>query len=312
MAALLAVEAARPDELPAAFRLMYQHLAASDRDDCADRSLQLVRQGDLQASDVLVIRGPAGLRGTMVCCAGAGACGQLWPPQVADGEQRQALEDALVRHGLARLRGQGARFVQCLLPPEDAALAPALTRNGLHNPTALLLMRHRRPERGDASHQPPPAWPLTYQTYSASTAEYFAATLLRTYEGTLDFPELNGIRSAAAILEGHKAHGVFNPALWLLALQDGIPVGMVMLTEIPEVGEWELAYLGVVPEARGRGVGRALVRKALHEARSHGAAQLTVAVDRRNHIARELYRREGFEAFDVRDVYLILWPPPPA
>jgi ribosomal protein S18 acetylase RimI-like enzyme len=307
MSSTITIEAARAHELPAAFGLMYQHLDAREHEDCVVRSLQLVDQGELQVGDVLVIRGSAGLRGTMVCCTGIGACGQIWPPQVAAGEEPFALEDALVRHGLAVLRGQGARFVQCLVAPEDAALAPALTRNGFSNPTALLLMRHQLRAGSDQIFCPLANPALTYRIYDEDSAELFAQTLLRTYEGTLDFPELNGMRTSDEILAGHRTHGTFDPAKWFVVLKEGTAAGLLLLADDPEFGECELAYLGVVPAVRGQGIGRALVRKAVQEAWDRSAAQLIVSVDRRNHVARNLYEREGFEQFDVRDVYLMLW-----
>jgi ribosomal protein S18 acetylase RimI-like enzyme len=73
---------------------------------------------------------------------------------------------------------------------------------------------------------------------------------------------------------------------------------------------WDISYLGLVPEARGRGLGKELVRKALFEARAADALQLTLAVDERNWPARDLYQRMGFETFDSREVYLTIWQPP--
>jgi ribosomal protein S18 acetylase RimI-like enzyme len=63
-------------------------------------------------------------------------------------------------------------------------------------------------------------------------------------------------------------------------------------------------YLGVVPEARGQGLGRELVNKALWEARAADAPQLTLSVDARNQPALNLYRSMGFEEYDRREVFL--------
>ncbi|MFZ8477881.1 GNAT family N-acetyltransferase, partial [Staphylococcus aureus] len=70
---------------------------------------------------------------------------------------------------------------------------------------------------------------------------------------------------------------------------------------------WDVSYVGIVPEARRRGFGRELMRKALIEARVAEATQLTLSVDVRNRPAWELYRRLGFEAFEQREVYLAIW-----
>jgi ribosomal protein S18 acetylase RimI-like enzyme len=81
---------------------------------------------------------------------------------------------------------------------------------------------------------------------------------------------------------------------------------------MPEGEGWDLAYVGVVPEARRRGFGRELVRKALIEAHQGDARQLTLSVDVRNHPAWDLYASLGFEPYEQREVYLAIWNRPPS
>jgi ribosomal protein S18 acetylase RimI-like enzyme len=61
----------------------------------------------------------------------------------------------------------------------------------------------------------------------------------------------------------------------------------------------ELA-IGVVVEARGRGIGSALLDALLGLAREHGFRALSLAVDRQNP-ARRLYERKGFREADISD-----------
>ena len=68
---------------------------------------------------------------------------------------------------------------------------------------------------------------------------------------------------------------------------------MLLLTEVPGRDAWEVVYLGLTPAARGRGLGRAVIRHALEPARSH-APILELAVDLRNTPAVRLYRSTGF------------------
>ncbi|MEV8539572.1 GNAT family N-acetyltransferase [Streptomyces sp. NPDC051572] len=56
----------------------------------------------------------------------------------------------------------------------------------------------------------------------------------------------------------------------------------------------QIQGLAVADEARGHGVGRALVRAAVEEARRRGARRLTLRVLGHNAPARRLYEAEGF------------------
>ena len=56
----------------------------------------------------------------------------------------------------------------------------------------------------------------------------------------------------------------------------------------------QIQGLAVADEARGKGVGRALVRAAVEEARRRGARRLTLRVLGHNTPARKLYEAEGF------------------
>ncbi|MGW1779870.1 N-acetyltransferase family protein [Streptomyces sp. NPDC002143] len=56
----------------------------------------------------------------------------------------------------------------------------------------------------------------------------------------------------------------------------------------------QIQGLAVAEEARGRGVGRALIRAAVEEARRRGARRLTLRVLGHNAPARALYEAEGF------------------
>ena len=54
--------------------------------------------------------------------------------------------------------------------------------------------------------------------------------------------------------------------------------------------------LAVLPEARGRGVGRALLEAAQQQARVRDCCKMTLEVRDDNHVARRLYRDFGFDA----------------
>jgi mycothiol synthase len=243
-----------------------------------------------------------GLRGAILCLPVPGRSALVWPPGV-HGEQAVAIEDALMRHATAWLRQCGVKLVQTLLAPEETFLAAPLERNGFTAVTRLWYMRHDLNLPLDCLNTPAR---LDYQSFDESAL--FPQTLSRTYEGTRDCPEVNGVRSIEEVLAGHRAQGAYDPGRWWLAREAGRPIGVLMLTEMPESGDWEVAYMGVVPEARRHGYGREMLLHALCEARAAEVPAVTLSVDARNQPAWNLYRAVGFEPYDQRVVYLAIYP----
>lgn len=67
--------------------------------------------------------------------------------------------------------------------------------------------------------------------------------------------------------------------------------------------EAELGDIAVLPEARGRGLGRWMLDAALAEAARRGARQVYLEVRESNASARRLYQRAGFSTSGVRPAY---------
>lgn len=127
--------------------------------------------------------------------------------------------------------------------------------------------------------------------------------LERTYEGTLDCPELCGLRSTTDVLDSHKSVGEFDPALWWIVMHDDQPAGCSLLNVNPPLQAAELVYFGLSPAIRGKGLASPLLRLSMAAAcRSKRATIKSVlcAVDLRNTPALRLYKRAGFEQTQVR------------
>ncbi|MFC5955695.1 GNAT family N-acetyltransferase [Streptomyces pratens] len=88
------------------------------------------------------------------------------------------------------------------------------------------------------------------------------------------------------------------PGDHIVAERDGRVVGYVRLGfPTPHASNRHVRQihgLAVAEEARGAGVGRALVRAAVQEARDRGARRITLRVLGHNTTARVLYESEGF------------------
>ena len=287
---------AHPGEYADAFRLLFRHLDPAEREDRVTRAVDLIAGGGLDAGGLLVLPGP---RGAMLCQTVAGAGGLVWPPAVvADDPDGEA---ALVAAAVAWLRGRGARVAQCLLPDEEFGLAAPLVRNGFDHTTGLLFLRHdlalTAPWLGGNDR-------LAFSTYDAADPAAFHAALAASYEGTLDCPEVNGVRTIEEVIVGHQSQGHYDPTTWWLAWLDGEPAGVLLLIEA-ESHQWEIVYVGVVPSARRRGVARGLMYQAACHLLQADAEGVMLSVDDRNVPARRLYQRLGFEAYDHREVVMV-------
>lgn len=125
----------------------------------------------------------------------------------------------------------------------------------------------------------------------------------QTYVGTLDCPELDGVRSLDQVVAGYRSQGRHCPEHWYLVQAAGQDVGALILAEHPGLGNWELIYMGLAAEVRGRGWGEAVVRFAIDVATQHGAERLVCAVDAANTPALNVYHRLGFIDWVERIVY---------
>jgi ribosomal protein S18 acetylase RimI-like enzyme len=145
------------------------------------------------------------------------------------------------------------------------------------------------------------------------------AWLERTYQQSADCPELNGVRSAEATLEGYLATSRYpeatpsersiaqpigaapdeRPAWQALIVDPNAPeeiaAGFLLAQTADRV--WELAYMGVDPRYRGRGFGKKLLQRAIATVAAQGGQRLWLAVDVRNHFAIRLYQQHGFFIF---------------
>jgi ribosomal protein S18 acetylase RimI-like enzyme len=162
-------------------------------------------------------------------------------------------------------------------------------------------------ERWDAGPDPTGGSAGSGQRGTAASRAELIETLERSYVGTLDCPALAGLRRGEDVLDGHLNSGIFEPTLWTILRfrsgpHAGRTAGVCLFNSSPPQsaaganagGSLELVYFGLVPEARGRGLGRLLLRHGLDGLRGRGESAVMLAVDDRNAPAHALYREAGF------------------
>lgn len=143
---------------------------------------------------------------------------------------------------------------------------------------------------------------LSTQLGSTERAERLLLNIVdRTYEKSMDCPAIGAIRDTAMVIEGYRSAAAYDPKLWLLCSDSSegcdseAHIGCLLLTKHPAGGSIEITYMGVEPRRRGSGLGTVLLERANDEAFSLGYPQLTLAVDRANSPALNVYHRFGFQ-----------------
>ena len=230
---------------------------------------------------------------------GAGRCATVLAPRMAEWDE--AVAGRLIRLAAAAAAEDGARFIQAVAEPEGRSpLACAIARAGMERLAVLAYLR-RAVTEADARTPGPKG--IVWKRWTAWRRRKFARTIARTYAGSLDCPAMAGLRTADDAIATHRAAGVFRAWAWHLAMEGGEAVGVVLTSEVE--GRGDLVYLGVVPEARGRGIGRSLVGQAIRDTARMGLPVLAVAVDTRNTPAVRLYARAGFKEVRRRLVFFV-------
>ncbi len=294
---------ARPDERSAALQMLLSHHDAAERDARRLGLLDALADGTIDGAGLLVLPGLDRLLGAILAAPVPGAGGILWPPAVATLHAPGEAASLLIEAAWAWLRSRGARVVQSLLGPAFGGRTQFLLDNGFRRVTTLITFTHGLVLTAGQMGGPDD---LQVEPYDVARPDELHAVLLRSYEGSLDCPEVNGARTIEEVIAGHKEQGVFDPANWWLARHNGRAVAVLLMMDQPSGEEREIAYVGVVPEARRRGHARELLLRALAETRAAGVARLVISVDERNSPAWKLYERLGFEEAGRQAVLLRL------
>ena len=120
------------------------------------------------------------------------------------------------------------------------------------------------------------------------------ALLARVGEASLDCPALRDALPVTTLLAGFQAQaGSSQPSHWFGLTYQQREVGVLLLGT--SSSHWSLQLMGLVPEWRGQGLGRAIIGHAQTLAAEAGAQSLSLTVDAQNTPARRVYDHTGFE-----------------
>lgn len=225
----------------------------------------------------------------------------FWPPQLTSGEAANNTTFLLSEAVIRDLDAAGVDLTQSLLADSKHELASVLQRVGFQHSADLLYLTCESARFPLAA---PVPCEVEFAEYAETERERLARVIERTYEDTQDCTALDGARSIDDVITGYQATGVFRPRNWLFVQYEGEDVGMILLADHHPARHWELMYMGLVPQWRGRGWGRQIARYAQWLARAANVERILVAVDAANQPAVDVYRSTGFEIWDRRAVFL--------
>ena len=242
------------------------------------------------------VSGSSGITRRCFSMSSPGRVLMMWTPRLADSvapkQQKEVLAsliEAVKNHG----RDHRARFVQLFSDQPQSPLDSVLKANGFFVLTQLVYAR--RPVTPGETVPPLPS-EIELVHYSEDLRDDLLSLLAESYEGSLDCPELNGIRSMDDIYESHRGEQPFDPERWKLVRSKGKWIGCLLLSAVESDRVIEISYVALLPAARGKGLGRVLTREAIRYAALKGYDALVLAVDARNTPAPRHVRRRGIHS----------------
>jgi ribosomal protein S18 acetylase RimI-like enzyme len=303
---MLSVNLCTPDDYARGLGVLYHRAPAAQKAGLVLSALKGVYEGLIDLSGLWIAQQRGQLIGALLTQVLPGRAAAVWAPEVPRHWNRRRIARLLIQAALGELRSRGYRVAQALVDASSPVHATwDLSRGGMPHVTELTYLA-RATEPSLASTYPDSCF--EWKTYGPATEQDFREVLSQTYVGSLDMPELEGIRSLEDVLASYSFGRTSAADYWFVGRLVGEreAAGVLLLTTHVDRDAWEVAYLGLTPRARGRGLGRASLAHALAIARPH-TPRLELAVDVRNTPADRLYRRAGFSMFDQRSVHLAVF-----
>jgi mycothiol synthase len=233
-----------------------------------------------------------------------GRAASLHGPVVRAEDQRLAKQ--LVAVAVSEARRSGVRIVQALRDLESTPQTQALLDADFEHSTDLLYMFCDVAKVSPL----PPDTALSFDASNVTEEARLKKVIERTYVDSLDCPSVDGVRTVDEVLAGYRATGIFDPSRWLIVARTDsgcgkkIDIGCLLLADHPATEQFELVYMGVVPEERGRGWGGEIVRQALWRTHVAERKRMVLAVDAANKPGVFMYASAGFHTFEQKALYL--------
>ncbi|MFI0473140.1 GNAT family N-acetyltransferase [Halomonas sp. HMF6819] len=220
-----------------------------------------------------------------------GNTARLWLP----GVQHECL-GTLLSDARQWVEAQGYTLCHVALGESDSHWEPALVKSAMERLAALWHLSVALSTPPAMSKTMPKTTPETLEVapFGALGREAQLGLLQGVSDGSLDCPALLEALPIQTLLSGFYAGAPDAPRHWYRILHEGVTAGVLLLAP-QSPARWELQLMGLLPGWRGRGLGRALLERAMRLAFQAGARELCLTVDAQNAPAIKLYLNAGFE-----------------
>ncbi|MFK7777505.1 MAG: GNAT family N-acetyltransferase [Gimesia sp.] len=283
------VSSATTAEQSEASAFIFADAEIAERETQIQEFLLSISNGKLDQNQIIIARESGTLIGVGILVFTDSVTAFIWPPFT----KRNDCAAALLQEMVKRIDHSEVSIGQSLIDPVQMNQRRLLSQNGFPHLTNLIFMRHPLTalDQSESQNTASLQW-IKYDEHK--NHQRFLDLLELTHASSQDCPELNHIRTAEESLESHRSSGDSNAKRWYLFHSEGIDLGVLLLSEHQEDHIWEVVYMGVSPEQRGKGYGTALIYHGLIEAQAHDQTAVILAVDHKNSYAIKIYEDMGF------------------
>ncbi len=293
-----------------AFFLMIQENDQEIKRQEVEKIFASVQKGQLDLKHLLVATTDQKILAARLMVAQKDKTAILWPAacdeEVESSQSFDSIQNALLKQSILLAKKEGCVQIQTTVEQNDVTTSALYERNGLPAIGNLYFMQHpASPECNDEKHDAATSESLKLAPVSQGISDDFLGELvLKTYIDSADFPELQHDRTAARSLQTHRLQGEYNPEHWFVIEQNKTAVGVLFFSWHSDLEQWELTYLGIIPEHRGKGIaGKAIGKSFEHPSRK--SSNVFLGVDSRNHYAIRLYESLGFIVVSRQTVHVL-------
>jgi GNAT superfamily N-acetyltransferase len=280
----------------AALRLLYPN---PDQDSRIALFQEMIDQGLGSPDHLLIARRDDELVGVCWAAVCPGGIAFVTSPRVVPG-QTEATCQALLTVLHQRLSSAGVQLAQATVGDRTDPAFGRLVRGGFGDSTELIYLSCDVTTFLDRQLTSP----LAFIPFAELDQSRLARVIEQTYVQSRDFPALHEHRTVEQVLTSYRALGNNRTDRWFLVQHLHKDVGCLILNEQTTGPGWDLVYMGLVPEVRGRGWGRHLVQHAQLLAARRNCPLLLLGVDAQNEPAIKVYLSSGFESIG-RELVLV-------